>query len=143
MAARRRRLASARQSLPMLTRLGSVSRPTSAPPWQNCPQPFETPLFRRHHGQRHVQAHHAGAHGEKDDTEAAGDGEACSACLAPSGLLSPDHALLPPKACAIDAKTITEYENGKAIPNPAIINKLERALGAKLRPQKGKGKGKK
>ena len=43
----------------------------------------------------------------------------------------------------MDQKTITEYENGKAIPNPAIINKLERALGAKLRPQKGKGKGKK
>ena len=52
--------------------------------------------------------------------------------------------LFPPKACAIDAKIIVQYENGKAIPNPNIINKLEKALGAKLRPEKGgKGKGKK
>jgi putative transcription factor len=37
---------------------------------------------------------------------------------------------------------VNEYETGKAIPNQAIISKLERALGAKLRPQKaGKGKG--
>lgn len=43
-------------------------------------------------------------------------------------------------ACAIDSKIVNEYEQGKAIPNQAIISKLERALGAKLRPQKaGKG----
>ena len=28
---------------------------------------------------------------------------------------------------------IQEYENGKAIPNPALLAKLERALGVKLR----------
>mmetsp|Transcript_76510 Transcript_76510/g.153615 ORF Transcript_76510/g.153615 Transcript_76510/m.153615 type:complete len:96 (-) Transcript_76510:211-498(-) len=51
------------------------------------------------------------------------------------------------QACAIDSKIVNEYETGKAIPNPSIITKLEKALGAKLRPQKagkgGKGKGKK
>jgi len=48
------------------------------------------------------------------------------------------------QACALDAKIINEYESGKAIPNPNIINKLEKALGARLRPDKGgKGKGKK
>jgi len=30
-------------------------------------------------------------------------------------------------------KTITEYENGKAIPNQQVLSKMERALGAKLR----------
>lgn len=34
---------------------------------------------------------------------------------------------------------IGEYENGKAIPNPQILSKLEKALGVKLR---GKDKGK-
>lgn len=35
---------------------------------------------------------------------------------------------------------VNEYESGKAIPNPQIINKLEKALGTKLpRPNK-KGK---
>ena len=32
----------------------------------------------------------------------------------------------------IDAKTINEYESGKAIPNNQVIAKIERALGAKL-----------
>jgi ribosome-binding protein aMBF1 (putative translation factor) len=36
----------------------------------------------------------------------------------------------------LDAKIIVEYENGKAIPNQQIINKLEKALGAKLREPK-------
>lgn len=46
--------------------------------------------------------------------------------------------------CMIDSKIVNEYEQGKAIPNQAIINKLEKALGARLRPEKGgKGKGKK
>jgi len=30
-------------------------------------------------------------------------------------------------------QVIAEYESGKAIPNPAILAKLERALGVKLR----------
>jgi putative transcription factor len=50
------------------------------------------------------------------------------------------------QACAIDAKVVNEYEQGKGIPNQAIITKLEKALGARLRPEKagkGKGKGKK
>ena len=34
---------------------------------------------------------------------------------------------------------VAEYESGKAIPNPAIITKLERALGVKL-PRPGKSK---
>jgi ribosome-binding protein aMBF1 (putative translation factor) len=34
---------------------------------------------------------------------------------------------------------VAEYESGKAIPNPAIISKLERALGVKL-PRPGKSK---
>ena len=34
---------------------------------------------------------------------------------------------------------VAEYEAGKAIPNPAIITKLERALGVKL-PRPGKSK---
>jgi len=34
---------------------------------------------------------------------------------------------------SLDVKIIQEYENGKAIPNPNIINKLEKALDAKLR----------
>uniref|UniRef100_A0A914CSX7 HTH cro/C1-type domain-containing protein n=1 Tax=Acrobeloides nanus TaxID=290746 RepID=A0A914CSX7_9BILA len=37
------------------------------------------------------------------------------------------------------ATVITEYENGKAIPNQQIMNKMERALGVKLR---GKDAGK-
>lgn len=32
----------------------------------------------------------------------------------------------------MDAKTVNEYESGKAIPNNAVIAKMERALGAKL-----------
>ena len=36
---------------------------------------------------------------------------------------------------------ITEYENGRAIPNPGVISKLERALGARLpRDKKRKSK---
>lgn len=34
---------------------------------------------------------------------------------------------------------VAEYESGKAIPNPAIIAKLERSLGVKL-PRPGKSK---
>jgi ribosome-binding protein aMBF1 (putative translation factor) len=34
---------------------------------------------------------------------------------------------------------VAEYESGKAIPNPSIITKLERALGVKL-PRPGKAK---
>ena len=35
------------------------------------------------------------------------------------------------------ASVINQYETGKAIPNPAIINKMERVLGVKLpRPKK-------
>ena len=34
---------------------------------------------------------------------------------------------------SLDVKIIQEYENGKAIPNPNIINKLEKVLDAKLR----------
>eukprot|EP00178_Gracilaria_changii_P008709 TRINITY_DN2616_c1_g1_i1.p1 TRINITY_DN2616_c1_g1~~TRINITY_DN2616_c1_g1_i1.p1 ORF type:complete len:160 (-),score=28.60 TRINITY_DN2616_c1_g1_i1:99-545(-) len=47
-------------------------------------------------------------------------------------------------ATAINEKAtvITDYENGNAVPNPQVISKLERALGVKLRPGKGKGKGK-
>merc|ERR1712113_1256809 len=36
-------------------------------------------------------------------------------------------------------QVVTEYESGKAVPNQAILGKLERALGIKLR---GKDKGK-
>lgn len=32
----------------------------------------------------------------------------------------------------MDAKTINEYESGKAIPNNGVIAKIERALGVKL-----------
>ena len=44
-------------------------------------------------------------------------------------------------ATAINEKpqVVGEYESGKAIPNPQIINKLERALGVKL-PRPGKSK---
>ena len=44
-------------------------------------------------------------------------------------------------ATAINEKpqVVGEYESGKAIPNPQIISKLERALGAKL-PRGGKKK---
>ena len=31
-----------------------------------------------------------------------------------------------------DVKTVQEYESGKAIPNNALIAKMERELGAKL-----------
>jgi len=41
------------------------------------------------------------------------------------------------KQLNIDKKIITEYENGKAIPNGQVIAKIERALGAKL-PRPGK-----
>jgi putative transcription factor len=34
-------------------------------------------------------------------------------------------------------KTVQEYENGKAVPNPQIVSKIERALGVKL-PRKKK-----
>ena len=33
---------------------------------------------------------------------------------------------------------ITDYESGKAIPNPGVINKLERILGVKLPRDKKK-----
>ena len=33
-------------------------------------------------------------------------------------------------------KVVQDYEAGKAIPNQAIISKMERALGVKLRPAK-------
>lgn len=36
-------------------------------------------------------------------------------------------------------QVVAEYESGKAIPNPQIISKLERALGVKL-PRPGKSK---
>jgi putative transcription factor len=44
-------------------------------------------------------------------------------------------------ATAINEKpqVVAEYETGKAIPNPQIIAKLERALGTKL-PRPGKSK---
>jgi putative transcription factor len=44
-------------------------------------------------------------------------------------------------ATAINEKpqVVAEYESGKAIPNPAIIGKLERKLGVKL-PRPGKSK---
>jgi ribosome-binding protein aMBF1 (putative translation factor) len=44
-------------------------------------------------------------------------------------------------ATAINEKPqiVGEYESGKAIPNPAIISKLERSLGVKL-PRPGKSK---
>ena len=32
-------------------------------------------------------------------------------------------------------QVVTEYESGKAVPNQAILGKLERALGIKLRGQ--------
>jgi len=31
-----------------------------------------------------------------------------------------------------DAKTVKEYESGKAIPNNGLVAKMERALGSKL-----------
>jgi len=37
------------------------------------------------------------------------------------------------------AQVVADYESGKAIPNPAIINKLERKLNVKL-PRPGKSK---
>jgi len=36
------------------------------------------------------------------------------------------------QALGCDAKTVNEYESGKAIPNNGLIAKMERALGAKL-----------
>jgi len=43
-------------------------------------------------------------------------------------------------AQAINEKpqVVNQYESGKAIPNGQIINKMERALGSKLRPPKAK-----
>jgi len=35
-------------------------------------------------------------------------------------------------------QVVGEYESGKAVPNPQIIGKIERALGCKL-PRAGKG----
>jgi putative transcription factor len=48
-------------------------------------------------------------------------------------------------ATAINEKpqVIGQYESGKAIPNQQIINKLERALGARLRGGGKKKKGSK
>lgn len=43
-------------------------------------------------------------------------------------------------AIAEKATVVNQYESGKAIPNPAIINKLERALGTQLRERKKKKK---
>ena len=43
----------------------------------------------------------------------------------------------------VKADIIQTYENGKALPNQAIIGKIERALGCQLREKKFKGKGKK
>ena len=40
--------------------------------------------------------------------------------------------------CGVNASVIQSYENGKAIPNQAIITKIERALGCQLREKKGK-----
>lgn len=40
------------------------------------------------------------------------------------------------QACMIDISIVQSYENGKAIPNQAIITKIEKALGAKIRPPK-------
>lgn len=34
--------------------------------------------------------------------------------------------------CNLTIKTIQDYENGKALPNPQILNKLNRVLGVKL-----------
>ena len=36
----------------------------------------------------------------------------------------------------VKASVIQEYESGKAIPNPALISKMEKILGAKLRESK-------
>jgi len=36
------------------------------------------------------------------------------------------------QALVMDAKTVQEYEQGKAIPNNAVIAKMEKALGVKL-----------
>lgn len=35
-------------------------------------------------------------------------------------------------------KVVQEYENGKAVPNQAILAKMERVLGVKLRGKTGK-----
>jgi len=35
-------------------------------------------------------------------------------------------------ALVMDAKTVNEYESGKAIPNNAVIAKMEKTLGVKL-----------
>merc|ERR1719263_2572652 len=45
-------------------------------------------------------------------------------------------------ATAINEKpqTIQEYESGKAIPNNQLLAKMEKVLGTRLRPPKGKKK---
>ena len=39
-------------------------------------------------------------------------------------------------ALSLPFKIVQEYENGKAIPNHIVINKMEKALGCKLRDGK-------
>jgi putative transcription factor len=41
---------------------------------------------------------------------------------------------------SLPAKIVQEYESGKAIPNHVVINKLEKALGCRLRDPKGSDK---
>ena len=41
------------------------------------------------------------------------------------------------KLC-VKPEVVRDYENGKAIPNATVINKMERALGCKLRDPKPK-----
>ena len=50
------------------------------------------------------------------------------------------HVLRRAQLIAEKPTVINQYEAGKAIPNPAIINKLERALGTRLREAKPKKK---
>ena len=38
---------------------------------------------------------------------------------------------------------IAQYENGTAIPNPSIVSKIERALGARIPRSESKGSGSK
>ena len=58
---------------------------------------------------------------------------AIASCAAP--LHSPPIAaggITPPQQLNMQPQVINEYESGKAIPNNAVIAKIERALGAKL-----------